>query len=123
MSPATMPATAVTASAVALAPTDTGLTALDRTAARIGAEDARRCDCREPALPPDQLSRSAKLLLWLFGESLQPPRPLANPRLEAIRRFVCATRAGHEPGTVLISQLQARGLQPQRLAELAGLLT
>ncbi|WP_226018890.1 hypothetical protein [Novosphingobium sp. FKTRR1] len=99
------------------------LSALDHVAARISADDARSCDCREPAAPRHELSRSARTLLWLFGEPRDRPLALANPRLEAIRRFVCATRAGHQPGTVLISQLQTRGVQPQRLAELASLLT
>lgn len=96
---------------------------LDYSAARIGAADAQLCDCREPAAPRDQLSRGARALLWLFGDRAQRPLALASPRLEAIRRFVCATRAGHQPGTVLVSQLQAIGVQPQRLAELASMLT
>ena len=93
------------------------LTHADVLAARIGAQDAARCGCREPAVSREQLGRMARLLLWVFGDDR--PRALANPRLEAVRRFACATRAGHAPGVALISQL---GLQPAHVAALQGLI-
>ncbi|HZU65175.1 MAG TPA: hypothetical protein VFF98_15920 [Novosphingobium sp.] len=86
-------------------------------AAFIGAQDAARCGCREPAAPREELGWSSRLLLWLLGDNR--PRPLANPRLEAVRRFACATRAGHKPGIALVSELHNLGLQPAHLALLS----
>jgi hypothetical protein len=96
------------------------LTREDWMAARIGAEDAARYGCRQPAAPRETLSRFARFLVWLLGENA--PRPLANPRLEAVRRFACATRAGHQPGVALVSELHRLGVQPAHLAALHGML-
>lgn len=38
-------------------------------------------------------TRWHRAIAWLTGRDI--PRPLANPRLEALRRFVCAVRGGH----------------------------
>ena len=88
-------------------------------AVRIGIADAA-CGCREPAAPRAELGWFARVMLWLLGD--HAPRPLASPRLEVVRRFVCATRAGHQPGAALMSELQKLGLQPAHLATLANLL-
>jgi len=100
------------------APAD--LTREDKVAIVIGLDDARRHRCCEPALPREQLSRTARALLWLLGDNR--PGRLANPRLEAVRRFACATRAGHEPGVALMGQLNTLGLKPSHIAAVQGLL-
>jgi hypothetical protein len=97
------------------------LTREDWMAARIGAQDAARFGCRQPAVPRETLGRFARVLVWLMGDD-NAPRPLANPRLEAVRRFACATRAGNKPGVALVSELHAMGVQPAHLAALNGLL-
>lgn len=98
----------------------TVLTREDWMAARIGIEDAARYGCREPVAPRQTLGWFARAMVWLLGENA--PRPLANPRLEAVRRFACATRAGHRPGVALVSELHRFGVQPAHLAALHGLL-
>ena len=96
------------------------LTREDWMAARIGAQDAGIHGCRQPAVPRGELGLVARGLVWLLGE--QGPRPLANPRLEAVRRFACATRAGNQPGVALVSELHRLGVQPQHLVALGGML-
>jgi hypothetical protein len=96
------------------------LTREDWMAARIGVQDAGVYGCRQPAAPRETLGRLARAVVWLMGEDR--PRALANPRLEAVRRFACATRAGHQPGVALVSELHRLGVQPAHLAALNGLL-
>jgi hypothetical protein len=96
---------------------------LDRTdlmAARIGATDAGRFTCREPRVPVEQLGRFGRAMVWMFGD--ETPNALANPRLEAVRRFFCATRSGHQPGAILMSELHKYGVMPSHLAALAELV-
>jgi hypothetical protein len=96
------------------------LTRQDWMAARIGIADAAACNCREPAVPASELSRFSRVILWLFRD--RAPIPLANPRLEMLRRFFCATRAGHKPSVAVVSELQRLGVQPAHLASIANLL-
>jgi hypothetical protein len=92
----------------------------EQAAARIGFDDARRhCDC-EPAVPREELGRASRMILWLIGDNRL--RGLANPRLEAVRRFACATCAGHAPSVALMGQLNMMGLQPSHIAAVQGLL-
>lgn len=90
----------------------------DWMAAHVGLHDAAQHGCR--AAPREQLGLAARLLTWLWGD--EPPQALANPRLDAVRRFVCATRAGHRPGIALMSELHTHGLQPAHLAALGALV-
>lgn len=99
--------------------TNATLSRQDWIAAGIGVADAT-CGCREPAAPREDLTPLARAMLWLVGD--RAPRPLANPRLEAIRRFVCATRAGHHPAAALMSELHRVGVQPAHLAAIVGFL-
>jgi hypothetical protein len=96
------------------------LTRQDWMAARIGIADAEVCNCGEPAVPASELGRFARAILWLFGN--RAPTPLANSKLEMLRRFFCATRAGHSPSVTVVSELQRLGFQPAHLASIANLL-
>ena len=91
----------------------------DVMAARIGSTDANRA-CREARVPVEELGRFARAMVWLFGD--EAPNALANPRLEAVRRFFCATRSGHQPGAILMSELHKYGVMPSHLAALAELV-
>jgi hypothetical protein len=97
------------------------LTREDWLAASIGAQDFQRYGCRQPSVPRETLGFSGRLVTWVFGEG-DAPRPLAHPRLEALRRFACATRAGHRPGVALVSELHRLGVQPKHLAAIEGFL-
>lgn len=97
------------------------LTREDWLAASIGARDADVYGCSEPAAPRETLGWFARALVWVMGEK-DAPRPLANPRLEAMRRFGCAVRSGHQPGVVLVSGLHALGVQPAQLAQISSFL-
>ncbi|WP_232281116.1 hypothetical protein [Novosphingobium nitrogenifigens] len=92
----------------------------DWLAVKIGAEDAARHGCRQPAAPREELGWFARAMLWLVGDDR--PRALANPRLEAVRRFTCATRAGYRPSVALISELHGFGVMPNHLAAIAEFL-
>jgi hypothetical protein len=59
-------------------------------------------------------------MLWIVGDPA--PHPFVKPRLEIVRRFVCATRAGHLPTAALMSELHKLGLQPAHLVTLVNLL-
>jgi hypothetical protein len=91
----------------------------DLLAAQIGIADAD-CGCLAPAVPHNELSRFGRVRVWIFGD--RAPRPLANPRLEMVRMFFCATRAGHSASVTLMSDLQKYGLQPAHLSALASLI-
>lgn len=98
----------------------TTLSREDWLAASIGAQDAARFGCRQPAAPRETLGWLARALVWVMGDDR--PRPLANPRLEAMRRFGCAVRQGHQPGVVLVSALHTLGVQPAQLAQINAFL-
>ncbi len=59
-------------------------------AVSIGIQDALRCGCGDPPDAHSLTSRLKRVSRALTG--IEAPRPLADPRLEALRRFVCATR-------------------------------
>lgn len=62
------------------------LTRAEWQAVSIALKDADHCG-RVETRPLGRLSR-----LWTALTGNEPPRPLADPRLEALRRYVCAIR-------------------------------
>ena len=60
------------------------LSRIEWQAVSIGLQDAAKCGCRDL---PRGISRLSRMLTGVEG-----PRPFADPRLEAVRNFVCATR-------------------------------
>lgn len=89
----------------------------DWLAAHVGAHDAETIGCRAPAVPDHAKTRMQRWMTRLFGDNA--PVPLADPRLEAVRRFACATRAGRTPDGLLIGELHQRGLDDAGLAAIA----
>ncbi|NKJ42078.1 MULTISPECIES: hypothetical protein [unclassified Novosphingobium] len=89
----------------------------DWLAAHVGAHDADSIGCRAPAVPSHEKTRLKRWMTRLFGDNA--PMPLADPRLEAVRRFACATRAGKAPDGALIGELHQRGLDDAELAAIA----
>lgn len=69
---------------------DTGtaptLDALEWQAVSVALKDAATCGCGDVARP-GAITRALRSVL-----GVRPPQPLADPRLEAVRRFVCVTR-------------------------------
>lgn len=81
--------------------------------------DASRYGCGDLEEP----SRARRLLRRLFTAltGLEPARPLANPHLETLRRFVCAARRRGEPPEELAEKLIADGFNPSQVRALAML--
>lgn len=50
---------------------------------------------------------------------IEPQRPLADPRLETIRRFVCAQRRKPEVAERMVPELEAQGLSRAQVEALA----
>jgi len=89
----------------------------DWLAAQVGAHDADSIGCRAPAVPSHEKTRLQRWMSRIFGDNA--PMPLSDPRLEAVRRFACATRAGKIPDGALIGELRQRGLDESGLAAIA----
>lgn len=64
------------------------LTTAEWRAVAVALRDAERFACPHPA--GESEGRLSRLLRALTG--IEAPRPLADPRLDTVRRFVCATR-------------------------------
>jgi len=64
------------------------LTTAEWQAVTVALRDVERFACAVPAGKPE--GGLSKLFRALTG--IEKPRPLADPRLDAIRRFVCASR-------------------------------
>jgi hypothetical protein len=89
----------------------------DWLAAHVGAHDADSIGCRAAAVPAHEKTRVRRWMTRLLGDNA--PMPLADPRLEAVRRFACATRAGRIADDALIGELHRRGLAAPELAAIA----
>lgn len=93
------------------------LTVTERTVVSIALQDAERCGCAaEQAI--GSTTRFRRLVKLLFGSGR--PTPLADPRLEAIRRFVCANRR-RDTTEDLATPLADHGLSESQIAALAHL--
>lgn len=77
----------ITAPATARYPALPALSRHEWQAIAIALRDAESAGCAARAGSP---GRIARLFHWLTG--IEPRRPLANPRLEALRRYVCTLR-------------------------------
>lgn len=95
----------------------TTLSRQDWLAAHLGAQDAETIGCRAMAAPPAQRGRWGRFKLWLLGDNA--PMPLADPRLEAVRRFACATHAGVDPSQDLVGELHGFGLAAPQIEAIA----
>lgn len=95
------------------------LTRDEWAAVSIALQDAQRCGCGAQAgdTRTGIFGRTAALL---FGQ--RRPTPLANSRLEAVRRFVCATHRRRRAADDLAAPLATHGFSPAQIAAL-GLLS
>lgn len=95
------------------------LTRNEWVAVSIALQDAQRCGCPAEArdADPGPLRRAAN---FLFGS--RRPTPLADPRLEAIRRFVCASRRRRKTAMEHVPPLAEHGFNQAQIDAL-GLLS
>lgn len=82
-------------------------------AVSIALNDAAERGCAAPETP-GLLRR-----LYVAFSGNEPRPPLADARLEAIRRFVCATRRARKPAERLVPALRAQGFTPAQVDALA----
>ncbi|OAN64079.1 hypothetical protein [Sphingomonas sp. TDK1] len=85
-------------------------------AVSVAFQDAAACGCSvlSATARPSLLGRVAEAL---FGS--RRSTPLANPRLEAIRQFVCATRRQRMPAAELVPVLADHGFNPAQIEAIA----
>jgi len=86
-------------------------------AVSIALKDAAVMDCGavEPRGPVRSWFDNAMRVLTGF----KPPRPLADPKLEALRAFVCATRRHRTPPKELIPVLRDKGFNLAQIEAVA----
>ncbi len=85
-------------------------------AVSVAFQDAAACGCT--AVPAtDRPSLFGRVADTLFGA--RRPTPLANPRLEAIRQFVCTTRRQRRPAEDLVPVLADHGFNPAQIQAIA----
>lgn len=92
---------------------ETELSRSDWQAVTVALHDVERCGCAASDKPAGRLRR---LFRALFG--FEPPRPLADPRLEAVRRFVCAVRREGARAADYAAQLAGFGYSPAQIEAL-----
>jgi hypothetical protein len=94
--------------------TDTTLSKTEWAAVTVALRDAERCGC-SPAMDaaPGRLTRAWR---WLSGA--EAPRPLADPRLDAVRRFVCAARRQGGRVRDMVPELLGFGFSPAQVEAL-----
>ncbi|WP_380876811.1 hypothetical protein ACFB49_10220 [Sphingomonas sp. DBB INV C78] len=95
-----------------------GSLALDRLewqALAIGLREAEACGCGGVA-PPSRLSR-----LWTFLTGREAIRPLADPRLETLRRFVCRLHWNSPDTEAIGRELVAMGYSRNQVTAIAAL--
>lgn len=86
-------------------------------AVSIAMNDAANCGCAARSEP----NRLSRLFTALTG--IERPRPLADPRLETLRQFVCDTHRNRRPAEHFVPALMDQGFntaQVQALALLAA---
>lgn len=54
--------------------------------------------------------------IWSALTGLEPRRPLADPRLETLRRFVCTARRRRDEATALAGRLLDMGFSQRQIA-------
>ena len=89
------------------------LTRSEWQAVSIALNDAASTTCASGETP----GLLGKLYVALTGN--QPKRPLADPRLETIRRFVCASRRHLQAAETIAPELEAQGFSHAQVEALA----
>jgi hypothetical protein len=85
-------------------------------AVSVAFQDAAACGCTA-ARATEKPSLLGRVADTLFGA--RRPTPLADPRLEAIRQFVCTTRRQRQPATHLVPVLADHGFNPAQIEAIA----
>ena len=83
-------------------------------AVTVALRDAERFACAAPKDAKE--GRLARLFRALTG--IEKPRPLADPRLDAVRRFVCASRRNVARAREIASELTAFGYSRDQIEAL-----
>jgi hypothetical protein len=86
-------------------------------AVSVAFQDAADCGCAIPPAPGSFRARLNKLARRLFGGEANTP--LADPRLEALRRFVCTTRVKRRPVERYADNLMDQGFTRSQVDALA----
>jgi hypothetical protein len=89
------------------------LTQIEWQAVAVALNDATRRPCGRVKRTEGPLARG---LRWLTG--VEAPRPLADPRLDAIRRFVCAARGGSARLRDFVPELKGFGYSTAQIEAL-----
>lgn len=89
------------------------LSRVEWQAVTVALRDAERLPCGGVPRREGALVRSWR---WLTG--IEAPRPLADPRLEAIRRFVCAVRSNSGRLRDVMPELLGLGYTPAQIEAL-----
>lgn len=95
-------------------PNPSSLTDLEWSAVAVAFQDAARCGC---ATVNGRSSVMGRLVTALFGQ--RKPNGLADPRLEAVRRFVCSSRQHGQIANDVVAALAEHGFSPTQIAALA----
>lgn len=92
------------------------LSKLEWSAVAIALQDANSCGCGAGDVGPSRglVDRLASALF-----DLRRPTGLADPKLEAVRRFVCATSRNRRPASDLVPTLADHGFSPAQIDALA----
>lgn len=97
--------------------TEPRLSSLEWSAVSIALNDAARCGCAATSRGRDA-SLPVRIAEMVFGRS-QHPNALADPKLEAIRRFVCATSRRRAPASEFVAPLAEQGFNQAQIDAIA----
>ncbi|MBU3078932.1 hypothetical protein [Sphingomonas quercus] len=81
-------------------------------AVTVAINDAANCGCAS-----GEPGRLGRIFAALTG--IERPKPLADPRLEALRLFVCDTRRSRKPAESLVPALIDQGYNPAQVRAIA----
>lgn len=93
------------------------LSNLEWSAVSIALNDAAKCGCAATSRGNDA-SFSHRFAERIFGRS-RLPNALADPKLEAIRSFVCATNRRRAPAIEFVAPLAAQGFNQAQIDAIA----
>jgi hypothetical protein len=88
-------------------------------AVSVALRDAADCGCALPPEPGSLRDRAGRIGRALLGR--QPRTALADPRLEALRQFVCETRSRRRPALEHAGALAEQGFTRAQITALAML--
>lgn len=90
------------------------LSRIEWQAVSIGLKDAAKCGCGGLPRPGSLGSRLSRMLT-----GIETPKPLADPRLEAVRNFVCATQRHRHRAEEYAPALLEQGFNRAQIEALA----